>query len=292
MKNLILHKKGEPSFITYVRKRLANNLNFICLYTGGPGIGKTWNGISMSWQLDPEFDAERQITFDFKQTMELVNSKWFKAKKIKVILFDEPQISISNRNWQSMTNKLLNYLLSTFRHQNIILILCAPYADFLDSQAMKLLHCIFECRGVNKKKKLSRVRPKLQQYNAQLKKTYNHSLHVINDGQVEKMTFWDITRPPQHLIDVYERRKTEFTTKLNREIIEKLNEVEMKEKLGDKKPLTETQQGILECWEEGIFQQKEISAKLNRTAQIVSLNTQYMRRKGYFLEKYREMAKN
>lgn len=286
MKNLVLHRSGESSFITFINKRLRNNLNFICLFSGATGIGKTWNGISLAYQLDPEFDAEKQITFDFKETMQLVNSSWLKGKKLKVILWDEPQISVSNRSWQSLTNKLMNYLLSTFRHQNIVLIFCAPYKDFLDSQAMKLLHCIFECQGVNRKKKLSKVRPKIQQYNAMLKKTYQHPLYVIRDGKVRPLRVWDITKPPQKLIDIYERRKTEFTSRLNKEIESQLDNISTD---GSKvKPLTELQEKILACWKQGTFKQKEIGKLLKKPQSQISMNEGYMFRKGHIKENYKE----
>lgn len=246
MQNLILYRQGEFSYIRWIKKRIANNLNFICLFQGPTGIGKTWAAISMAYLIDSEFRHD-QIVFDFKELMDVINSDWFRKKKIKILVFDEPQITISNRSWQSTANKMMNYLLSTFRHQNIILVFCSPYSDFLDSQSMKLLHCIFECEGVNAKTNLSRVRPKLQQYNSYKKKTYQHALYVIKSKKVIPLREWWIPKPPQYLIESYEKKKTEFTSKLNLEIRRKLEELSepKKKDIDTRKDLTPIQKQIL-----------------------------------------------
>jgi len=224
MKNIIKERKGEASMITYMKKRIKLNMNFLCLFEGPTGIGKSWTAISVAENIDPTFDYEKQIVFDFKSCMDLINSDWLKQKKIKIILWDEIQISISNRAWQSKMNRLVNYLLSTFRHQNIILIMTCPYRDFLDSQSMKLIHCIFECSGYDKKTSLSKVVPKFQQYNPIKKKIYPHKLFVITqENKIRELYFWHIKKPNKELIKIYERRKLEFTSMLNKEIVEEIN---------------------------------------------------------------------
>jgi len=147
-------------------------------------------------------------------------------KKYKVIVFDEAQTEISNRAWQSLTNKLMNYLLSTFRHRNVILLFTSPYSDFLDSQAMKLIHCKFEVRSHDQRTKLTKIRPKILQYNSKLKKFYEHSLYVIRDNRYNKLVFWGVKKPPQHLIDPYEEDKLAFTTKLNKSMLEDMDKLE------------------------------------------------------------------
>ncbi len=186
IENLIKKKNGESAIVTLTKKRIRLNLNMFCMFTGKLGSGKTWSAISYALELDPTFDVDKQLVFDFRTCMNLINEDWFKALKIKVIIWDEPQISISNRAWQSQMNKLVNYLISTFRHQNIILIMCAPYKDFLDVQTMKLLQWEFQCSMIDRKLKRCMVYCKWQQYNSSKKKTYPHPLFIIeNDKQVQ-----------------------------------------------------------------------------------------------------------
>jgi len=230
MKNMVMFKKGENAWVTYIRNRVKSNLNFIAIAEGSTGVGKSWAMLSVGYQIDPDFTID-QVAFSFKEVMQILNADWFKTKKgFRVIVFDEPQTDISNRAWQSLTNRLMNYLTSTFRHQNIILLMATPYADFIDSQTQKLIHCKFVVKGHSRHTNLTTIRPKLQQYNSQMKKYYNHSLMVSSKKGTFKMTQWKIIKPPKHLIDPYEEKKTAFTSGLNKDILEQLEVIEKKNK--------------------------------------------------------------
>ena len=291
-----MYREGEQSFITWIKKRIKNNLNFVALAEGPTGIGKSWAMIQIGYTIDPEFEA-RQVAFSFKQVMEILNSEWFNKKKYKTIIFDESQITISNRAWQSLSNKLMNYLLSTFRHRNVILLFTSPYADFLDSQSMKLVHVIFEVKSHNNKNNKTTIRPKLLQYNSRLKKFYQHSLFVIKNKKTNKLINWKITKPPQHLIKPYEKAKMEFTEKLNRNILEELNNAEDK-KLGDAEKKGELNPDSMQplIWKiakEGYEKQEDIAKELTKikgkSVDIGQLNRNIMsmRKKGYDIRKFK-----
>jgi superfamily II DNA or RNA helicase len=295
MKNIIKYKPGEQSWIRWIKKRIKHNLNFIALFQGATGIGKTWSAISLAQKIDPDFQVN-QIVFDFKGLMEIINSEEFQKKKWKIIIFDEPQITISNRNWQSATNKLMNYLLTTFRHQNIILLFCSPYVDFLDSQSMKLLHCIFECSGVDKTRGLSRVKPKIQQYNSYLRKTYQHPLRVIVGNKQIPLREWYLSKPSPEIIELYEQKKTEFTSQLNRDIIATMNKLSAKEKgideaekADNRKPLTDKQRRTME-----VLANIKEGDKYARASEIlgisftsISQHKKLANKKGYRLEEFK-----
>jgi hypothetical protein len=288
-----MYKEGEDSFIRWIKKRISCNLNFISLFQGATGIGKTWSAISMARMIDEEFNVN-QIVFDFKELMAVINSDWFKQKKWKIIIFDEPQITISNRNWQSLNNKMMNWLLSTFRHQNVILVFCSPYVDFLDSQSMKLLHCIFECVGVNKKTDLSRVRPKIQQYNSYMKKTYQHPLYVIKGKKVIALRDWYIPKPSMALIEQYEEKKSAFTSNLNKDILDKLNDLSKDKKpettrsakpIDTRKELTDMQEKVLKLLSN--HSGKEVAQILGIAVSSVSHHKKYARKKGYSPQEFK-----
>lgn len=223
MKNLVMWKKDQHAWVTYIKARINSNLNFIAIAEGSTGIGKSWAMLSVAHSIDPDFNVS-QVAFSFREVMEILNDKDFKKKKWKVIFFDEPQTEISNRAWQGLTNKLLNYLISTFRHQNVIFLMATPYADFIDSQTQKMIHCKLEVKGHSRKTLLTTIRPKLQQWNSNMKKYYYHSLMVSSKMGVFKMTQWKVIKPPQHLITPYEKKKTQFTAGLNKDILRQLNE--------------------------------------------------------------------
>jgi len=259
IENMIKKVKGESAIVTLTKKRIKLNLNMFCMFTGKLGSGKSWSGISYAEELDSTFDTDKQVVFDFRGCMNLINSDWFKQKKIKVVVWDEPQITISNRAWQSQMNKLVNYLISTFRHQNIILIMCAPYKDFLDSQTMKLLIWEFQCSSIDRKKKRCIVFPKYQQYNPQKKKTYPHPLYIIIDHKRKLTRNWGIKKPSKEAIKIYENNKTAFTTKLNIDIQNTLEEMETPKKL----VTTDSESDILQLYEKFDGNVKKIAEFLN-----------------------------
>lgn len=245
MKNLIMYKNGEPSWPRWIKKRIRNNLNFVALFTGDTGVGKSWAAIEIARQIDPEFNSVKQIAFNFAGLMRVINKfnnegldDELYNKKYKVVLFDEAQTDVNRHEWQSKTNKFLNYVLSTFRHQNIIVFFTTPFEDYIDSNALKLFHAKFECRGWSKKTNKSTLRPKIFQYNAQKRKMYNHSLHIITKTGVKKMIIWNINRPPKKLTDPYEIEKFKFTNALNMKITMQLEAMEKADDdIGKPKPL-------------------------------------------------------
>lgn len=214
--------EGEATLVTYAKKRIGKNLNLLCLFSGATGSGKTYGGLRYAEDLDPDFDPSKQVTFDFRETMDLINDPWFKDKEIKVILWDEPQISISSRGWQGELNRLVNYLLSTFRHQNIILIWCSPYKTFLDSQSRKLLHLEFKADRIDHIAKKSRFFPRLLQYNDDLDKFFTKRVVRIDDNGYMPLDYWDIPMPSAKTIQVYEKKKSAFTNGLNKSILARL----------------------------------------------------------------------
>jgi len=291
MANLIKFREGEASFVRWIKRRIEQNKNFLSITKGSTGVGKSYANLSMAYELDNDFEI-RQVAFSFKEFMEILNSDWFAKKKWKQIIFEELQISAYNRNWQSLTNKLINYLFTTFRNQNVILYINTPYEDFLDSQTLKLIHAIFDCRGINRKENVQIVRPSILQYNSRMKKTYYHCLRVIRNGRTRKLKKWEISKPPKELIKPYEVKKTAFVNNLKASIerqINKLNEREEeqpKSEFEGKKQLLKEHIGVLDCWKQGIFSQTEIAKMLNKSQGAISRNELSMRKRGYMKEEY------
>ena len=227
--NLIMWKKGECSFIRWLRKGKSHNNNKLIMMQGITGSAKSYSAITKASEFDPEFDV-KQVAFTFKEFMEIITSDWFMKKKYKVIVFDEPQISISNRNWQSLANKLMNYLLSTFRSDQIVVFFVAPYKTFLDSQSMKLVHVVMTTQGIDRKKNLAHIKFSIEQYNPDMDKFYHHSLYVLRNGVYNKLNSLYIKLPRKDLIDEYEKRKKKFNDGLKVDILNQINKIEGKVK--------------------------------------------------------------
>ena len=282
-------KKGEASWIRWIKKRIRNNLNFLAVFTGPTGSGKSFSAMEMARTIDPEFNPELQVAFNFSQLMKIINkfnnkdASGLYDKKFKICIFDEVQTDANRREWQSKTNKFLNYVLSTFRHQNIICFFTTPYEDYIDSAALKLFHAKFECRGWSKKTKKSTLRPKIFQYNAQRRKMYEHSLHVITPTGVKKMITWDLNCPPKEMIIPYEKVKFEFTNALNMRITRELEAIEEADKpKGDEPKLNPRQEEIEEDIKvNGYKTQKELAIRHKMTPQHLGQHFKWAKNKGH-----------
>ena len=214
---------NDYSLVRYIHRRIKNNKNFLATITGPTGSGKSWSALSMAQLLDPTFTADRVI-FRARDLMKLITTGDLKAGS--VIVWDEAGIDLSNRNWQSVTNKMLNALLQTFRHRNFVLFFTVPYHDFIDSASKKLFHADFETQRINKNQGVVIIKPKLLQYNSNLGKWYRKYLKVQMNGSVVKIKRWAVPKPTDELIKEYEIRKNMFTKDLNLDINKQLNDLE------------------------------------------------------------------
>lgn len=285
---IVVTDKKEPYWVTYVRRRIANKKNFICLLYGATGSGKSWTALSIAHQLNPDFNPNR-IIFGLKGLMELINSE-DKFPEGTCFVWDEFQIGASNRDWQSLANKLLNQLLSTFRHKRYILLITCPYADFLDSHARKLLHAEFEITGIDYAQGKTKVKPMLLQYNSRMRKWYYKYLRVATGRGASPVKLWKVGKAPQWLLEEYEIKKTSFTAKLNQSIEDQLDKLEEKA-MPKTKQMTAKQKQVVE-----LMSQYD-NAERVATMLGVSLNSIYFhlsqaRKKGFTPKNYKGDVEN
>ncbi len=284
MVDLVTSKgKGNDFYwIKYIKNRISQNKNFMCLITGQTGSGKSWSALAICELLNDDFNIGR-VVFKGKDLMMLINSEDFNNRKGVAILWDEAGIDLSNRSWQSMTNRLLNFLLQTFRHRCFVLIFTTPYNSFIDKSTRKLFHAELSTVSINFKDSTVRIKPKLIQYNARYDKFYHKWLRVATGKGAVPLKEWNIPKPSPKILEGYEIKKTDFTRQLNENIG---IELELLDK-DKRKPLTDFQSSIEQCWKEGIFLQREISEKLGKPQPTIAVNEKYLRNKGYYKEKYK-----
>lgn len=223
--SLVYKSDKNPSWIRYINYRIYLNRNFLGFISGQTGSGKSWSTISICEQLDPEFNIER-VVFSGLELMELINSG--KLKKGSAVAFEEVGVNLNTREWASKLNKLLNYMMQTIRHRNFIFILNAPYMDFVDSATRKLFHAELSTVHIDKAKKVCRLKPQLIQYNSRYKKFYYKYLRVVTNRGVIPCVSWDIKQPSKELIKAYEKKKREFTQRLNEDILDELKKSKRK----------------------------------------------------------------
>ena len=221
MEKAYLKKENNGIFQGYIKQRIAKNKNFMCCITGPTGSGKTYTALRFAELWDKNFNCNN-IVFTPQEFIDLLNSNTL--KKGSVIIADEFGVSMNSRNWQSVANQVINYVLQTFRSKNYIVLFTSPDFSFIDVAARKLFHCHMMTQGINHKQGYCKIKPYMLQINQRSGDIYYKYLIVQSEGLGEKkLSEIDVKLPTDKIIKEYEIKKDLFVTNLNKEIEEKLN---------------------------------------------------------------------
>jgi DNA-binding MarR family transcriptional regulator/Fe-S cluster assembly ATPase SufC len=282
-------KKGDKKWIRYIKRRINSNKNFLCMVTGPTGSGKSWATLSVCEQLNDDFNVYR-VVFKGSELMKLINDKQYEHTKGIAILWDEAGIGLNAKNFMSVANRVLNYLIQTFRHRNFILFFTSPHIDFLDSATRKMFHANIETVKIDKVRKEVIVKAKFLQYNGDLKKYYKR---YLKQGSM-KVQQWRIPKPSDKLIEDYENKKNLFTSELNKEIQGKLEGLETKDNVDVDKEEVITNPNLLaiiECWKNGVFRAKDISQATGITQPAIGPYITQLSKKGIHAISYIDKEK-
>jgi len=217
--------EGNPILNHICNRVMRRNQNFLCCFTGGTGSGKTYAAITLAEEISKKngvpFDLDH-IVFTARDMMTLINSG--RLVPGSVIVFDEAGVGYSNREWQSIGNKMLNYLMQTFRHRNYVVIFTMPDFGFVDLAARKLFHCRFETVNIDYVHKLVYTKPLFLEVVQSLGKQFNKYFRMPVKGilgfyQIRRIAF-RLASPK--ILNQYEIKKKKFTDALNAEIQETL----------------------------------------------------------------------
>jgi ABC-type dipeptide/oligopeptide/nickel transport system ATPase component len=312
MANAIVRYNGKPKSDSWARwmigRTIRKNQNNLVSVIGKTGSGKTWSAISiceiMSKMDGVPFNVEH-IVFSLRALMDLINSG--NLKRGSKIIFDEPQVSISAREFQSEANKVFNYLLSTFRHRNLTLFFCTPYESLLDKNTRRLFHVRIETLSINPNNKTCKLKPRFIEYSDFKSEAYRKQLIVCykdekGNTKNKKVFYWDVPKPSEKLIEEYEKKKLDFTNNLNKNISERLKKyddagnsltAEYKEPSVERKPLTQAQERVMKVFanikENDKF--KCASKKLEMSMSAIHQHIKLAKKKGYMLEEFEENVK-
>lgn len=225
----VIQNQQRPAWISYIHQRISKNKNFLCIIAGETGSGKSESSLSIALMADHTFNAER-IIFNLDDLMRLRKEK--KLKKGSVLVYEEVGVEHSNQAWQSKKNRVLSYLLQTFRDENYIVIFNVPYMGLFLKTGRKLLHAYFETASIDEKKQICKIKPYVLQYNEWYDKTYKKYLKVKIKGKgLTPLKKWGIPRPPLQLRQEYLKKKAAYKEELDKQLNKMLSE----EKEGKKK---------------------------------------------------------
>jgi hypothetical protein len=302
MANAVYIYRGKAKKNSWARwmvsRTMKQNKNNLISVVGKTGSGKTLSAISiceiMSEMDGVPFDVKTHVVFTLKELMDLINSG--KLRRGSKIVCDEFQCSISAREFQSKANKVFNYVLSTFRHLNLTLFFCTPFETLLDKNTRKLFHARFETMSINKNNQTCRLKPRYIEYADFKAEPYRKQMYIFfkddkGNNKSRQLFWWDVPRPSKESEVVYEKMKTDFTSRLNKNIsLELANEKGLTDKEEDeikvRKPLTDKQEKVMRVLANNNY---ETSSKiLGISLSAIHKNKVLAEKKGYSLEEFKE----
>ena len=206
-----------------IRKALLGGDNFVGILTGKTRSGKSFSGLSLAKAIDPDFD-ETRVVFSAQEFMELIGSKTLKAGDM--IMWDEAGIGVATRDWYSLLNKSVNYVLQTWGHQSIGLLFTVPDMSMIDSQTRKLVNMYFKTTKLLKGKNRARLKAYYlsPMEKAEMKKV--RPRYIINGRKVD-VQYIEIMKPPVKLVNRYLKKKESFTARLNEDVLFDIRQLEI-----------------------------------------------------------------
>lgn len=124
-----------------INGRFSKNQNALIINVGPTGSGKsyaairTYEEVCRHRRLTPTI--ENIAIGDGKQFLEIVSSG---PPPRSLVVFDEAGVGLPAREFHSIINKSIDYVLETFRRDQIGVIFTVPDFSFLDIKARKLMH--------------------------------------------------------------------------------------------------------------------------------------------------------
>ena len=113
-----------------------SNQNFILLIVGPTGSGKSYSAMELARDMDPGFTVDR-VVFNPEDFIRVTKQGLAPGS---VIMWDEVGVGLSSREWYSIQNKMIAYVLETFRRDRLILIMTTPNIVFIDKKVRALIH--------------------------------------------------------------------------------------------------------------------------------------------------------
>jgi len=245
---------GTRAIVKHIKRRITRNKNYLCAITGQTGSGKSYAAMSLMGCITGKLKT-KNICFTAKTFMERVVSG--ELKKGDVIIWDEAGVDLNSKQWQSLANRVINFVLQTFRNLNLIVIFTLPYLSFLDSDSRKLLHGYMETMSIDEENELAILSPKLIQVNQRTGNVYYKRYRAMSGGYMVPIQTIGLVKPPSSFLIWYEDIKTKFTDSLNAKIHLQLARLEKKELKKQKpKELTKKQQEVWDMTQKGMTQQQ------------------------------------
>lgn len=195
-----------------IKRRLyEQNKNYLAVFVGETGCGKSYSALKFASMLDENFDIDRVVIAKPEEFIRLCKELYEKGEKGAFIVFDEAGLGIPARDWLSLQNKLFTYVLQLFRKQNLGVIFTVPSMRLIDVNARILFHAIGHCYKIDYENQYVLMRYYVVKHNPVFDQLNLESFVVQSgDGTPIEIETIKVGMPDKDLIEAYEQKKDEF----------------------------------------------------------------------------------
>ena len=201
-------KYNNPFFQTIWDRLHKRNKNALILVHGETGSGKSYLGLKICYDIDPEFNITRVI-HDPEEFFELLRGGTL--KKGSAILFDEIGTTLTARRWYSFNNFIINNVLQTFRYRNLLVVFTVPSITFVDKNARKLIHYDIETLSIDEHDRMNIVKIARLKWSDRTDKFYR-TFFRLNKKTIMKWRIKIVGN--RQLIKNYEAKALDFKSKV------------------------------------------------------------------------------
>jgi hypothetical protein len=149
----VLKVEGNK-FLVAIYSREHKGINSIILILGARGIGKTYLAMKISETLslkmhNNRFTAE-DVVFDLAEILARIKFHEDQGEKWAWIVFDEAGLEVAARDFMQDINKIMSYVMQSFRHTKVNLIVCLPHPDMIDLHVRNMADFWIDMKGRGK----------------------------------------------------------------------------------------------------------------------------------------------
>lgn len=217
--------------------------NAMWTVVGDTGSGKSYASLRLGEVIDPNFGIEN-VAFNIVEFLEKVIDDSFGQGS--VIILEEGSVEASSYDWHSESNRVFAKVLDTWRHQNRMGIINLPNFMALEKGARRRSQAIVEMQHAAPWRDYSQAKFKESRY-GNIEDKFTTPFPVIRGKQRKYLRF---EMPSQELRDAYEKKKRNYTSDLNEDLLESLLAEQEEQESTELKPQQIAEQIIEEGNEE------------------------------------------
>ena len=277
-------KEGEVINKWIYNRMILRNKNILVATVGPTGSGKSYMNLSVvqNWYQNyfgEDYPVEKNVCFSIDEVMFRLASK--ELRRGDILILEESGVSFGALDFQNKVSKMMNYVMQSFRSMNIGLIMNMPVFDMLNKSARLLVHASFETRSINYEKKTCMYKPKFHQVNNSTGRIYRKRLIINYNGKAIKISNMVCSKPPQHILDVYEKKKADFLQNLIGGFADEFVKARMKEEAKTERVnLSTPQQEVFDMLQKGL-KVPEIAKERDVSIQAIYKIIKSLKEKGF-----------